>query len=274
MRIHVRHETTYRYETPARSVIQVLRKTPRNYDGQHVIEWRIDVDADCRLIRGEDAFGNITHTFTAQGQVEKLVVLIEGTVETFDNAGVVSGTFERFPPELYLRTTSLTEPDEGIRKLAERMSAAYPEAVERLHGLMTQIHQTMSFDDDSTHAATSAAQAWSQRRGVCQDFAHVFVSAARCMDIPARYVGGYYLHTDGVTDQAAGHAWAEAWAPDLGWVGFDPSHRVCVHESHVRVASGLDYLGAAPIRGAQLGGSEELMDVAVEVRQAGRHTAG
>src|SRR3989454_5498539 len=114
MRLRISHLTTYRYSTPASSAIQVLRLTPRNHDGQYVINWRIDVSADCRLDQHEDAFGNITHAFTAEGPFGELKVLVEGEVETRDTEGVVRGAVERFPPSLFLRETELTKPDEAI----------------------------------------------------------------------------------------------------------------------------------------------------------------
>ena len=106
------------------------------------------------------------------------------------------------------------------------------------------------------------------KRGVCQDLAHIFIAAARSIDIPARYIGGHFHRADGVTAQEAGHAWAEAYIENLGWVGFDPTNGICTTDSHVRVAIGLDYLGAAPVRGARSGGSGETLKVAVHVDQA------
>ena len=88
--------------------------------------------------------------------------------------------------------------------------------------------------------------------------------------IPARYVGGYFHRADGVVDQEAGHAWAEAHVPVIGWVAFDPANGICATDSHVRVAVGLDYLGAAPVRGTRYGGGAESMAVRVQVDQAAR----
>ncbi|MGE3245433.1 MAG: transglutaminase N-terminal domain-containing protein [Beijerinckiaceae bacterium] len=269
MRILVRHETIYRYDTPARSVNQVLRLTPRNHEGQHIVSWRIDIDADCRLMQSEDHFGNIVHSFSLRGPLPELRVLVEGEAETFDTAGVVRGTRERFPPELFLRQTDLTTSNEALRRLALNIQRTYNTDLDRLHGLLQHIHQTMSFDTDPTHSATTAAEAWDLQRGVCQDFSHIFITCARQMDIPARFVGGHFLRTDGVESQQAGHAWAEAFVAGLGWVGFDPAHGVSVHDCHVRVASGLDYLGAAPVRGIRTGGSVEDLEVVVRVSQAG-----
>ena len=85
--------------------------------------------------------------------------------------------------------------------------------------------------------------------------------------IPARYIGGHFHRADGVVNQDAGHAWAEAYVPDLGWVAFDPANKMCATDAHIRVAVGLDYLGAAPVRGSRQGGGAEVMEVAVQVGQ-------
>jgi transglutaminase-like putative cysteine protease len=268
MRIRIAHETVYHYDTPPKGVIQTLRLTPRNHDGQYVINWRIDVSTDCRLDRQEDAFGNISHAFTADGPFTELAVAVEGTVETRDTGGIVRGAIERFPPALFLRETPLTRPDDAIRAFAQSVRQETSGAeLDVLHRLLRRVNETMIFDTDPTHPATTAAEAFALKRGVCQDLTHVFVSAARALDIPARYIGGYYQRDDLVV-QEAGHAWAEAYVPDLGWVAFDPTHGVCPAESHVRVAAGLDYLGAAPVRGTRYGGGTEALGVTIRIEQA------
>src|SRR6185369_4878134 len=118
MRIRISHETVYRYEEPPRGVIQTLRLTPRNHDGQYVESWRIDVSENCQLDQHEDAFGNITHVFTAEGPLSELRVLVDGQVDTQDTNGVVRGSIERFPPSLFLRETPLTRLDPAIAEFA------------------------------------------------------------------------------------------------------------------------------------------------------------
>jgi transglutaminase-like putative cysteine protease len=271
MRIRISHETVYRYESPPTGVIQVLRLTPRNHDGQYVTDWRIDLSQECRLDSHEDAFGNLTHTFTAAGPFTELSVLVEGEVETQDSQGVVRGAIERFPPTLFLRETPLTAPDPAITDYARAIrdqAGADPLAV--LHALLTGLHRDLVYDTEPTHAATTAREAFALRRGVCQDFAHVFIAAARTLGIPGRYVGGYFHRADGLAQQEAGHAWAEAYVPELGWTGFDPANGISPTDAHVRVAVGLDYLGAAPVRGSRYGGGVEALAVALRVDQAAR----
>jgi transglutaminase-like putative cysteine protease len=271
MRIAIFHDTTYRYATPARSVIQTLRMTPRNHEGQYVVAWRITVSADCKLDQHQDAFGNITHSFTADGPVDELIVHAEGQVEIENTHGLVQGAIERFPPGLFLRETSLTEADDAIAATAERIKAdAGPKTLSVLHALALHLHDGMTFDSNPTSVVTTACEAFALKRGVCQDFTHIFIAAARHLGIPARYISGYFCRADGVTEQDAGHAWAEALVPDLGWVAFDPTNGISATDQHLRVAVGLDYLNAAPVRGAQAGGSGEVLSVRVLVDQAMR----
>ena len=264
MRIRIRHQTTYRYDQPAKSTIQHLRLTPRNYDGQHVAHWRIDVDRDCRLRAAEDAYGNVLHRLTAEEQHDSISTLVEGEVTTFDTAGVASGAVERFPTVFYMRETPLTAADDDIRDFVLSRAGPQQTLLDRLHDWMARLHERMTFDTDATHAATTATAAFGLRKGVCQDFAHIFIAGARLLGAPARYVSGYYLRSD-THDQVAGHAWAEAYVDDLGWVGFDPAHRLCPDERYVRLAIAPDYTGAAPIRGARIGGGREEMDVVISV---------
>jgi transglutaminase-like putative cysteine protease len=273
MRLSLSHLTTYRYETPATSVIQIVRLTPRNHDSQYVMRWGIDLSVDCGLHQHEDAFGNITHAFTVDGPVRDLCIRVAGEVETRDMQGILRGTIERFPPSLYLRQTPLTEADAGIAGLAAACrGTGGDDVLQTLHLVLERLHEEMVYDPDPTHAATTAAQAFGLGRGVCQDLTHIFIAAARNLGIPARYVGGYFCRGDGLNDQEAGHAWAEAFVPHLGWVAFDAANGICGTDAHVRVAVGLDYLGAAPVRGARHGGGGETLSVSVQVAQATRQS--
>lgn len=267
MRIRIHHAIEYAYDTPPTGVTQMLRLTPRNHDGQYVLAWRIDLSRDCQLHQHEDAFGNITHSFTAEGPFNELAINVEGEVDTQDSNGVVSGTLERFPPSLFLRETALTQADGGIADFAETIRAeAAGEPLAQLHALLRELHDEM--DLDPTDAAAGATAAFTARRGSDRDLAHVFIAAARQLGIPARYISGHCLRGDGAAALEARHAWAEAHVDRLGWIGFDPTHCICVTDAYVRVAVGLDHLGAAPVRGQRFGGSGETTKITVQVAQA------
>ena len=275
MRICVAHDIVYRYDTPSSGVIQTLRLTPRNHTGQYVVNWRIDVSADCRLEPQEDAFGNTIHAFSANGPISELRLTVEGEVETQDTAGVVRGAVERFPPSLFLRETALTHADEAILSYAARFGRPVAaDTLATLHNLLERVHEDMAFETEPAAASATAAEAFAARRGAVRDLTHIFIAIARAAGVPARYVCGYLHRSDGVADQDHGHAWAEAHVPDLGWVGFDPANGFCVTDHHIRVAIGLDALGAARVRGAHYGGGHEALSVKLQVTQASWQTQG
>jgi transglutaminase-like putative cysteine protease len=184
-----------------------------------------------------------------------------------ETAGVVSGALEPFPPSVFLRSTPLTEADAALTEWAASITAEDP--LSRLHALMADLHERMTFDTATTGVETRAAAAFAASHGVCQDYAHIFIAAARRLGIPARYVSGHLSRLES-GDQEAAHAWAEAYVPDLGWTGFDPTNAVCADETYLRIAVGLDYLDAAPLRGARRGGGEERLSVTVVAREATR----
>lgn len=266
--MRVSHDTVYRYDTPPLSVIQTLRLTPRNHAGQYVVSWLISISADCRLDPQEDAFGNLIHTFTADGPLDELIVHVEGEVEIEDTAGVIGGAIERFPPALFLRETPLTQKDQAIVQFAEQFRKPAGDTLSMLHDMLAGLNREIVFDTDPTHTGTTAAEAFALKRGVCQDLTHVFISAARHLGVPARYISGYFHRADGKNDQEAGHAWAEAFVPSLGWVGFDATNGICTTDAHLRVAAGLDYLSAAPVRGQRTGGAGEILSVRIQIDQA------
>jgi len=266
MRLRITHATTYHYSEPVKSAIQMLRLTPRGHDGQTVLSWSIDADCDARLIRREDWYGNITHTLYASGPLDHIVLTVAGEIETTDVAGVVRSV-ERFPEIFYLRQTPLTQPDPAIRDFAQATAGRFANPLDKAHALMGAIHERLRFDTNATTVATEAGQAFAAGHGVCQDFTHVFLAAARQLGVPARYVSGY-LHKPGQAEQEAGHAWAEVHIADLGWVSFDPANVVSATEHYVRLAIGLDYLDAAPVRGSYYGISREALDVSLRIESA------
>jgi transglutaminase-like putative cysteine protease len=268
MRLRIRHETHYTYTSPALRAIETLKLTPRGHDGQFVIDWRLDIDRDCRLAQTTDAFGNTMHSFTAEGPLDSLLIVAEGRVETNDTSGVVTGQLEKFPPVVFLRDTALTAPDAAIRDFASSVVVDGTTPLQFLHALTGALHDRMAFEVDPARPATGAAGAFAAGSGVCQDFAHITISAARHLGIPARYVTGYLFRPDADAHPAS-HAWAEMLVEGLGWVGFDTANAICPTDAYVRVAIGLDANDAAPVRGARYGGEGEVLTVRVKVEDVG-----
>lgn len=265
MRIRIDYETRYAYAAAARFIVQSLRVTPRSSESQQVLDWRIETDVDARLRRSEDTFGNIVHTLYTERPTDRLTIRVSGEASTADTGGVLRGAPERLSPLVYLRDSPLTHADAALRALADE--AGEGETLDRLHRLMGLIHERVAFLVGATTPDHTAADAYAQRQGVCQDHAQIFIACARRMGVPARYVSGHLHRSDGLIDQDAAHAWAEAHVEGLGWVGFDPANGVCPTEHYVRVAGGLDALGASPFRGRSFGGLGETLSVALRVRE-------
>ena len=263
MRIAITHSTTYRTEGAARA-IQALRLTPPSGQSQTVVSWQVRVPGSGTPMRYTDAFGNIVELATSHGPVTDVQIVAEGVVETTDTAGVVGPTGEAMVPAVCLRTTPLTEAGDAIRSFAETCRRA--NTLSTLHAILDGLHELVAYDTSASTSDTTAMAAFSAKRGVCQDHAHIFIAAARTLDIPARYVTGYLL-TDG-GESVAHHAWAEALSAELGWVGFDAANGQCPTERYVRLAIGLDALEAAPIRGIRLGGAAESLHVDVTVQES------
>jgi len=270
MLIEIRHITTYRYTTPARYAIQSLRLVPPSFEGQDVLTWTLSAPGLERGIEYRDSFGNLVNLATVGGAHEGLVIEASGVVETEDQCGIVRGLKEVSPRRVFLRETPKTAADKAIRDLARTVSGGNEpaETLDCLHGLMRTVRDAMDYEVGATDQHTSAADALAAGKGVCQDHAHVFISAARVLGIPSRYVCGYFL-AGTLAPSEAHHAWAESWVDGLGWVGFDPANGMCPTERYVRLACGLDAGYASPIRGTQRGGENEDLDVKVEVEQQG-----
>jgi transglutaminase-like putative cysteine protease len=271
MRIRISHEIAHRYAPPARMLIQNLRLTPCGFDSQYVTGWRISLDIDSTLRQNEDEHGNIVSTFSHHGApVEGLMVSASGEIETSDTAGVMRGTIERLPPEMYLRESRLAQANGALRHFASEATAGAADPLDALHRLMGELHRVMAFDPFKPDDPESAVEAFALRRGRARDFAHIFIACARFLGLPARYICGYRAADEGGGEPGA-HAWAEAYAPKLGWIAFDATACLCADDRYVRVVVGFDAQDSAFVRGSH-GGGEDAVETAIRVEQAGFQT--
>jgi transglutaminase-like putative cysteine protease len=267
MRLFVRHETRYDYDTALAYSVQRLYLTPLDFASQKVVSWKISAPGIDAALAYFDGFGNRVHVVTFHDLSGPATISAEGIVDCTDAAGVVRGLSCPAPDAVFLRQTKSTMPSAAIRAVAERAAASSPATLDRLHHLMSDIRTKVAYEIGATHALTTAAEAFAAGRGVCQDHAHIFIGAARSLGIPCRYVTGYLVTADGAS-AAAAHAWAEALVTDLGWAGFDPANGTSPTDHYVRVAGGIDAAGVTPIRGSRRGGESERMMVEVRVEIA------
>ncbi|MGF9563585.1 transglutaminase family protein [Neorhizobium sp. JUb45] len=262
MRLTISHTTEYLYDAPVPYSLQRLRLTPVDTPAQKVLSWQVSVEGAAVEAGYADQYGNRTELVSTDGDAHTIRITATGEVETSDKAGVFGAHQGFCPLWLFLRETPRTKPGKLTRELARGLAG--DSELAKMHALMETIHETVTYTPGSTDTDTTAEQALEAKTGVCQDHAHIFITTARLLDIPARYVSGYLL-MEGQTEQVATHAWGEAFLPGLGWVGFDAANNVCPDERYVRIASGLDYVAAAPISGMRLGSAGEDLKVSLTV---------
>lgn len=266
MRIRISHDIEFTYDRPASQTIQVLRVTPRSHAGQYVIDWRVDVSADCRMVPIEDPFGNLTYTFSVDGPLDSLTINVAGEVETDDTDGVIRSSVDRLPASLYLRETPLTMANDDIRAFADKVAGGSKDELTILHALNDAISERIRLVAPKVGPEVTAGVIFSARQGQPRDLAHLFLVAARHLGIPARFVNGYYYDAEKAGAVAESrHSWVEALVPHLGWVGFDPTLARCPGDCHVRVATGLDHPAVMAIRASTYGSADDALKMAVRV---------
>ena len=266
MRLKIHHQTSYDYDAPVQYGLQQLRLRPKSGHGQEIVSWTLAVEGGRVELDFEDQHHNHVDLVGIDPGHHQVRIVCEGEVETADNAGVIGQHTGFAPLWLFRQATSLTRPGAQIRRLAKQLDGDFDSDIARLHALSGLILENVNYEVDRTHAQTTAEEALAAGHGVCQDHAQVFITSARLLGFPARYVSGYLMMGDRV-EQDASHAWAEAYLDEIGWIGFDVANGISPDERYVRIATGLDYRDAAPISGLRYGDSGESMLVSVQVEQ-------
>jgi transglutaminase-like putative cysteine protease len=268
MRANIRYSMRITFSEPARALTQVLRLTPRDFDSQHLLDWSVGVDPDVRVRRSKDTFGNIVHSCSHDGPLERLSFFAGGEIETSDAAGVVRGQNENFPLDVYLRDLESTRADAKLLEFTRDTFGSESEPLSRMHLLMDALAKACAFEPGETPAPRPAAEVFADGKGSARELAQVFVAAARGQNVPARFVSGFFLGAEGAQDAGAHHGWAEVFVEPIGWIGFDCALGICPRDEHLRLAQGLDYYGAAPRRGAAFGYAKEEVSVRLGVDSA------
>ena len=267
MLLNINHVTEYSYDEPVQFSLQRIRLTPVSSASQTVQDWSVAIEGATSEAAYTDQYGNHVRLVSADGEQKSVRLVASGIVETRDTDGIFGPAAGDVPLWLYLRQTPLTGSGEHVQSLVESLQGETDLA--RLHDLMARLYNAMTFKPGTTTVQTTAEEALKAQSGVCQDYAHIVVTCARQMKIPARYVSGYLFMSE-TTHQTASHAWAECYLEGLGWVGFDAANKVCPDERYVRLACGLDYTEAAPISGMTIGGGSESLAVNLQVASQGQ----
>jgi transglutaminase-like putative cysteine protease len=279
MRLRIRHETVYEYAEPAFDSHNEVRLQPLDDDLQRRLGFKLTVEPPARLRSRQDYFGNTVHYFSIPGYHARLSILAESLVLTFLAAVVGPPRDRRLPldqlddeavraplVEYLMPSRYVPLPDEIQRMAGALADAARGDGARYWDGLLRYMQQHLTYETGSTTVEDDALKVLQHRRGVCQDFAHVAIALARGAGVPARYVSGYVKPFEGPGVDS--HAWAELYLPGAGWVGLDASGPGPIDDRYVRVAYGLDYADANPLRGRFSGGGSQQLAVSVQVQQA------
>jgi transglutaminase-like putative cysteine protease len=285
MKLKISHYTHYTYVEPVGYSVNEIRLTPQTDSRQFCYEHSIVVNPDVSLFSYEDFFTNKVHSFSVSEPHQELLIKAESIVHTdekeyyqgrplplstekkilrgntFQNhftEYLIGTDYTRITPELITYVNSIVDLDSsgGIFLLLKDISA--------------RIFGDFIYDPQATDVHTTVEETLQLKRGVCQDFAHLMIAICRAKGIPARYVSGYHFIGDlqsGHADyEQASHAWVEAYIPNKGWVGYDPTNNGMVNWRYVKIGHGRDYRDIVPVKGVYTGTAAQTLTVEVDVK--------
>ena len=280
----VRHVTTFGYEPAIRESVMEVRMQPPSDNKQRCLSFRLNITPTANIMQYRDFIGNIIHHFDIAGTHTQVKVVAYSVVEVdpvptpttadvgdwleLDALTASEDHWEMLLPSHFAKSTELLEA--YVQEIGgERSGNPYETAIK----LNQSIYDTFDYVPNSTKVDSPIDDALENRKGVCQDFAHIMIALLRRMKVPARYVSGYLFHEaeshDRSTDGAS-HAWVEVLLPRLGWVSFDPTNNLIASDRHIRVAIGRDYADVPPTRGVYKGEAHSELSVSVTVSPSDR----
>ena len=276
----IRHVTRFRYSEPVRESVMELRMQPRSEGPQTLRSFQINTNPRAQLYAYTDHLGNAVYHFNLLRQHEELRIEAQAVVELasfmaiperlddlewsrYNSYNLNDDHFDMLGPSKFARLSPglLT-----FMKIADLEKPA-GDPLTAIKTLNRAIFDSFEYESGITEVHSPIEHALRERRGVCQDFAHIMTAIARSWNVPARYVSGYLFHR-GNRDRSqadATHAWVECYLPSLGWVGFDPTNNILAGERHVRAAVGRDYSDVPPTRGTFKGLASSELSIAVSI---------
>ncbi len=291
----ITHKTTYRYFEPVSLCYNIARLIPRNTDKQVCKNLHIRIHPKPDIIHEyEDFFGNRVMYFSIEKEHSSLSVTVTSEIEKTTTPAIDMGlynntTAEEVKKELldnreggaeiwqYTLETPMTAWNDEIQAYAlESFSPGRP-LFDAARELMTRIYQDFEFEPGATTIATPLSTVMRERKGVCQDFAHLAIACIRSQGLPARYLSGY-IETispaggEKLIGADASHAWFSVYISSMGWVEFDPTNNMLPTEQHITIGWGRDYADIAPLKGIILSSGQHELAVSVHVEREGQNT--
>lgn len=282
----IEHDTRYRYAAPTPMSHHVTCLCPRDLPRQRVLAHSLSIEPAPSDRRSRtDWFGNTLEQFAILGSHRELLVRAQSLVEVREMPGrrddgtawedvrdsfvYAKGEPGRRESEFLFESPFIVVGDRSREYALPSFPPGRP-LLEAATDLMHRMHEDFLFDASATTVTTPVTRVLAERRGVCQDLAHVMISCLRALGLPARYVSGYLL-TDPPPGQPrlvgadASHAWVSVHCPNAGWVDLDPTNDVETGLRHVVTGWGRDYGDVCPLRGVFTGGGDHLLEIAVSV---------
>ena len=270
-RLRITHTTAYAYERPVARSVQKVHLRPISDWKQTVLTHALAVDQPHVAVEFEDVFGNWLTRFELGRPYDQLTISATSEVEVLDvnpfafldvpdrpRFPLVWMPWEQTMLAPYLSPFEL--PDTQLQSLYDYamgfVSRNKGDVMETLFAINLELFRNYRYVPGTTTLATTAFEVWRTRRGVCQDFANLFITMARLIGLPARYVCGYVYtgnHAEARAQSDASHAWVQLYIPRVGWKGFDPTNGVLPHVDHVRVGYGRHWRDTAPTSGTLFG---------------------
>jgi transglutaminase-like putative cysteine protease len=285
MFLRVLHRTTFVYAGEARDSFNEVRLHPVSDGLQTCRQYALRVDPDAPARAYNDFYGNEVQYFEIPGGHRRLVVEAESEVETVPDAdrpavptvslsALASWPDREMLAEFTAGSHYVPLDPEIWREAQDVVAGGRSDVWEDVRRLSRHVHRTFTYQPKVTGVSTRATDALKLRAGVCQDFAHVLIGLCRCLDIPARYVSGYFFNRHRRKGEIeASHAWIEAYIPGYGWAAYDPTHDRVADDHYVKVAAGRDYADIRPVSGTYRGAATRELRVVVRIREAAEPVA-
>ncbi len=280
----IRHITRFQYSAPIYESVMEIYMQPRTEGQQRALRFDVGVMPRAPIHSFRDYLGNTINYFDIARSHSRLMITAESLVDlkplpllpdALDEGAWAQIDLETQRNDYWdmLMPSQYVQYPPALAQLSHDLDANQRESdpLSVLQRLNTAIYQAFDYASDVTEVDSPIDVALEVRKGVCQDFSHIMIALVRGLGIPCRYVSGYLYTGAGYHDRSrvdASHAWVEAWLPDLGWIGFDPTNNLIAGERHIRVAVGRDYADVPPTRGVFKGDAHTELSVEVQVRQA------
>lgn len=276
MLLRIQHETKLRYSDSVAETVFEVRMAPQSDEDQTNLGYRLRITPPAPVTSYRDGFGNRVDLFNIMTPYQDLVIQTTTLMRTHRRSGEArltdadlggdgATTLEALE---YLQPSGLVDRSADLDEFLAGL--ARPQPGRALAGTIAQLLKAVSgrlkYEKKVTNARTPLSEALALGRGVCQDFAHLFLGACRGVGIPGRYVSGYLCGPG----ELATHAWCQVWGGRIGWVDVDPTRGTFADDNYVVTAVGRDFFDVPPNRGVWKGHADEVITVAVKVEPTER----